>query len=425
MTCEETAGHNPGDDNAGPPESARRVDFLIAAAGGRGFAIALLLGPTVIGPLFGLLFFLLGLDAVAFPNAVRDPTCLLLLRNLALFCIFLGPAVAAALLVLRWPKTVRAYGHGLPTIERPYWIVAALGGLAILIAGPNFYLFGPLSQAACRVAEGETVGDMLAVAAIVVLLSPLATTASVTATYSLLRYERGQDATRPLPANLPVGDERTHMKRTGLALIALSLILFGYIVGSMQGRNTVLIGAEVLIVSIGVLLVRGNLAAARLGAWCIAFATPTLIAGMVLPPLLQPLGLTLSQVSNRFFSVMGLIAFHLAFLAGTVWIYRRLRAPQIMTARKALGRATTAPWTGLVIGAVVLLATFYMSHRQLDEFDVLHARELAEAQYGKDLSYYVKGLRYQGGRIYADITAYGGDKLFSFQVYWTPKAPGE
>jgi nitrogen fixation-related uncharacterized protein len=428
---EAVAFHEPDGGDAEAPEAGRRIDFLVAASGGRGLAIALLLGPTAIGLLLGLLAFLLGLGSGAFEDVLgvsqevlRDPTCSLLLRNLALFCLFLGPAAAAALLVARWPKAVRAFAGDPPAVDRPYWFAAAAGGLAIAIAGPHFYLFGALSQAACRLTEVGNAGGLLAAGGIVALLSPLATTAAVTAAHALLRYEHGQGPLRALPAHLPVGNERAYMKRTGIALLSLGLVVFGYVVGSLQGDNTVLLGAEALIVTVGVLLVKGNLAAARFASWCIAFVAPTLIAGMLLPPLLQPFALTISQWQHHPFPMLGLVAFNLAFLAGTYWVYRRLRAPLILAARAALGRATVAPWTGLVVGAVFLLVAFYAGHRQLDAFDVLHARELAVAQYGKDIAYQVERLRYQDGDVYADITAYGGDDLFSFQISWKPKAPG-
>jgi hypothetical protein len=215
------------------------------------------------------------------------------------------------------------------------------------------------------------------------------------------------------------------MQRTGLALLALGLTLFGFLIGWMQDRTPLLIAADALIIAIGALLVGGNLAAARLGAWCIAFAAPTLIAGMVLPPLLQPLELSASLVTNRPFRLMELVAFQLALLFGTISVYRRLRAPQILAARAALGRATAAPWTGLVIGTAFLFLTFYATHRELDEFDVLRAREMAEAQHGTELSYYVSALRYRDGQVHADVTAYGDGRLFSFEVHWTPRAPDE
>jgi hypothetical protein len=421
---------DPEGGQAGLPETGRRTDFLVAAAGGGGSAIALLLGPTAIGVLLGIVAFLLRLGAGAFQDVLgvsqdvlRDPTCFLLLRNLALFCLFLGPAAAAALLVYRWQKAAPAFAGHPPPVDRPYWLAAAAGGLAIAIAAPHFYLFGPLSQMACRMTEGGGTSGTLAAGGIVALLSPLATVAAVTVAYSLLRYEHAQGAVRALPASLPVGGERAHMKLTGIALLALGLVLFGYTVGSLQGDNAMLIAVDVLIVIIGALLVKGNLAAARFGAWCIAFAAPTLIAGMVLPPLLQPFALTLTQLWHHSFAVMGLVAFNLAFLAGSYWLYRRLRARQILAARAALGRATVAPWTGIVVGAAFLLAAFYAGHRQLDAFDVLRAREMAEAQYGKELSYHIERLHYQDGRVYADITAYGGDQLFGFQIYWTPTAP--
>jgi hypothetical protein len=415
---------NPDGGGPEPAAAARRSDFLVAATGGRRFATALLLAPTAIGLMLGLLAFLFRLNAGAFPAMLRDPNCLLLLRNLTLYCLVLGPAAAASFLFLRWPKIARSWKDGPPAIEMPYRIVAAVGGLTILIAGPHFYLYGRLSQAVCRMSDDGGLAGLLAAGSVVALLSPLVTTTAVTTAYALLRYEHGRGPMHALPTHVPVGGERAHMKRRGIPLLALALILFGYMVGSMQGGNRLLIGAELLILGIGFLLVRGSLAAARFGAWCIAFAMPTLIADMLLPPLLQPLELTVSMVQHRFLPMLGLIAFHLAFLAGTIWIYRRLRAPQILGARAMLGRATAAPWTGLVTGAAVLLFTFYATHRQLDEFDVLRAREMAETQYGKDLSYYISGLRYQDGQVHADVTAYGGDSQFSFEVYWIPKARG-
>jgi hypothetical protein len=86
-----------------------------------------------------------------------------------------------------------------------------------------------------------------------------------------------------------------------------------------------------------------------------------------------------------------------------------------------MGRVTHAPWTAFLLGGVLLLTGFYAQNQQLDEYDITRAREMAQAQYGRVLSYHVQRLFKADGRVYADIVAYGEDQLFSFQIYWTPK----
>jgi uncharacterized membrane protein YiaA len=244
------------------------------------------------------------------------------------------------------------------------------------------------------------------------------TIAAVTVAYHLLQFE---NRLGPLHAQVAALAGRPSLKQIGVLLIALGLVYVGYLIGTAGENHGTAFGIAIGLIIVGGLLVTGSLAAARFAAWCTAVTIPLLIGDILLWPLLQPLPLWIAEWRHNRYAMFGQLVFDLTAIAATWWLYWRLRAPQVLAARVTMGRATHAPWTAFLLGGVLLLTGFYAQNRQLDEYDVTRAREMAQAQYGRVLSYYVQRLFKVDGRVYADIVAYGEDQLFSFQIYWTPK----
>jgi hypothetical protein len=404
--------------------AAGRADFLVAIMGGRGRALALLIGPSAIGLVLSTLASLLGFGTQAVFEQGLDPSeiptnaaCLMLQRNLALLSFAVCPFGAACVLAYHW-RILGPEHRGGVAIDRLYGLIAGIGALVFVFVLPEYTLFGHLAHATCRVLGGSGISGLIAAAIAFTLIAPLVTIAAVTVAYHLLQFE---NRLGPLRAQVAALAGRPSLKQIGVLLIALGLVYVGYLIGTAGENHGTAFGIAIGLIIVGGLLVTGSLAAARFAAWCTAITIPLLIGDILLWPLLQPLPLWIAEWRHNRYAMFGQLVFDLTAIAATWWLYWRLRAPQVLSARVTMGRATHAPWTAFLLGGVLLLTGFYAQNRQLDEYDVTRAREMAQAQYGRVLSYYVQRLFKVDGRVYADIVAYGEDQLFSFQIYWTPK----
>jgi hypothetical protein len=241
-------------------------------------------------------------------------------------------------------------------------------------------------------------------------------------------------------------DYRLVLARVAVVMMAVALLLIGYLVFQLAGIAShtglfkiILVLGTFLVIAIAGLtllpvlpLLRGSLRAARVIAWLAAaslifgigiwMAMPLLLPQIFLPPpelLLTEFRLRPAEATIQQLSAWGPVVLELWVC---FWIYRQLRTPPVLAARAAIGRTTSPPNVAFVLGAV-LVVLFAAVMRLTFTSDVIDkAVQLAQAQLGKSYKYHVSAIHsesnWQTRRVSAVVTAYNSHEIRAVPVEW-------
>jgi hypothetical protein len=241
-------------------------------------------------------------------------------------------------------------------------------------------------------------------------------------------------------------DYRLVLARAAVVMMAVALLLIGYLVFRLAGIashaglfKVILVLGTFLVIAIAGLtlllvlpLLRGSLRAAPVIAWLAAaslvsgigiwMALPLLLPQIFLPPpelLLTEFRLNPAEATIQQLSARGPAVFELWVC---FWIYRQLRTPSVREARAAIGRTTRPPNVAFVLGAG-LVVLFAVVMRLTFTGDVIDkAVQLAQAQLGKGYKYHVSAIHsesnWQTRRVSAVVTAYNPHEIRAVPVEW-------
>ena len=250
----------------------------------------------------------------------------------------------------------------------------------------------------------------------------------------------------PLSQSGSTNDYRLVLARVGVVLIAVGLMVIGYMVFRLASiasdprlfKIVSVVGTFPVIAIVGVLLIlvlpllRGSLRAARVIAWLAAInlvtgvgvwvILPLLLPRIFLPPpelLLAEFGLSPFEATMQWLGTWMLMVFALWIC---FWIYRQLRMPSVLAARAAIGGTTRRPNVAFILGTV-LLVSFAVIMRLTFTGDVIDkAVQLAQAQLGEGYKYHVSAIRseihLQTRHFSALITAYNSHEIRAVPVEW-------
>jgi len=410
------AHEDPVHDGVAPPET-----FLEWAMEGRFQARAVTILPVVVGAglaILGTLFHFgehVPLLMWSIPwDLTANYRCVVLPGNVVLYCLVLVP-LASALILMTQPR-LRSSADGLPRsrnapeIDAGTWVVAAVGLLLVATLAPAFELFGAGWTFACRIQDLYGMGGRIALAAMLVLVSPAATIAALTLAYC---YRRRFPMTAATPAAVKA------LKPVGTVLMTAGLVCIGYAAWTVHsdpvnaGITAIAFGAA------GFLITKGSLGAARFMGWWNAVG----IVGGLSAVVTVPLNLPLTLIEAKFHVAPVATAFETAILLASfalaLWIYQAVRAPAVLSARRAAELTVAHPWTAFALGVLLVAYQVFMMVQMQNSAIAEEAIRRARTKYGSQYAFQVAGYSSSGRKhVFVTLLGYTATEIIDADVDW-------
>lgn len=213
-------------------------------------------------------------------------------------------------------------------------------------------------------------------------------------------------------------DHLKTLTRVGTVLIIIGLLdisVMTYCALNGIGYSSSL---NIFAVIAGILLRRGNLATVRAVTWFAALFATAFGVFVLSMPFLQPPALWLLQIRMHSAEVLSGFAIALVLVPVMVWIYRELRSPEVLRARRNVGRTDSPPKSAFVCGSLFVVGLAVLMWFVTHGDSAKEAIRLAQEQIGPGFRFHVDSMRWSGKHIYAEVTAYNEREIKSVEVEW-------
>ncbi len=214
-------------------------------------------------------------------------------------------------------------------------------------------------------------------------------------------------------------DHRAVLRRVGAVLIVVGFLDIGFMIYCITNGLNYSSSLNIFAVVAGIFLYRGNLTAARIVTWFLAFLLSGLgLAFFIVFPLMQPLDLWATQFLLSPASVLSSLSIGLVSLSLLFWVYLQLRSESVLEARVAAGQSRAAPVRAFVSGVLIVVVVGALVHYLTLGESSEKAKQLAEAQVGPGYKFHVTAMHWSGSHGGATVTAYNEHEIKSVQVQW-------
>ena len=212
------------------------------------------------------------------------------------------------------------------------------------------------------------------------------------------------------------------IKRVGKVLLIVGLLDIGLMIYCVLNGISYSSSFNIFAVIAGIFLLRGSLRAASIVRWFAAFMLAALLCLPLVWPLIQPLGLTLTQLRLSPWSFLSIGAPAVVLLALLIWVVRELGQEPVLAARRSSGGKVRsiriAYFAGVGLAAVLAVAlTFLLGGETANR-----ARELASTQLGTGYNYHVGSLNIstngQTKSVSGVVTAWNDKEILQLPVQW-------
>ena len=215
------------------------------------------------------------------------------------------------------------------------------------------------------------------------------------------------------------------LKRVGAVLLAIGLIDIAVMIYCIANGVSYSSSFNIFAVVAGIFLLRGSLRAASIVRWFAVFMLSGFVALLIAWPLMQPVGLTLTQIRLNPGTSIATFAF-LAFVLGLLfWLARELGREPVLAARASAGRKPrdmripAAAGVGMVI-VMIIFMTLLLGGETADR-----AKSMAEQQVGPGYRFHVSALNIatnnQGTSVSGVVTAWNDNEIRTVPVHWVER----
>lgn len=212
------------------------------------------------------------------------------------------------------------------------------------------------------------------------------------------------------------------LKRTGWVLVAIGVLDILFMIYCIMNNMSYSSSFNIFALIAGIFLLRGSLKAASIVRWFSLFMLSGCITLFLFWPLLQPIGLTVTQL--RLNLVNSLISFSLAiFIFGLLyWLAKELGSKPIQDARKQLGRKKRNMYIPVGMGiflviSLVVFLSFFMGGETAEK-----AKLMAEKQVGSGYQFHVSNLNIikndTGTSIFGNVIAWNDNEIKNVEINW-------
>jgi hypothetical protein len=212
---------------------------------------------------------------------------------------------------------------------------------------------------------------------------------------------------------------RRVLREVGLVVLVIGIADIGLMIYCIMTGLNYSSSLNIFAVVAGIFLMRGSLAAAKLVTWFAAFLLAgSLSAGLILLPFLQPFDLWLIEFRLNPTESLLFGAFAVAVLGALVWVYRRLRSPEVIEARVAAGHSSSPPRLAFVLGVVLAVGLAILFRFTMGGENAARAVQIAESQNGPGYKYHVTDMHWFNSTVHARVKAYNEHEVKSVEVEW-------
>lgn len=219
----------------------------------------------------------------------------------------------------------------------------------------------------------------------------------------------------------------TTLRKVGWVLIITGLIDIGCMVYSIVTESRYSSSFNVLAIIGGVFLLKGNLRAAWIVSWAMAFFISAFTVAVMVVPVVLPYDLMIEYAKRAPMEDFAGFLYFPIVMGLLVWIYRNLRSTSVRAAMDETRLDYTSFWRtptrgfwigGCIPAIIVLCLALLMGGDTADQ-----ARQRAAEQVGEGYKLHVKSLSIssdaEGTDVHAVITAYNETEIKDVVLEWS------
>jgi hypothetical protein len=212
------------------------------------------------------------------------------------------------------------------------------------------------------------------------------------------------------------------LKRTGYALLAVGLIDIAVMIYCIFNNISYSSSFNIFAVAAGIFLLRGSLRAASLVRWFSVFMLASFITLLAAWPFMQPISLTLTQVSLNPSASIGNLSLFILVSGLLLWLAKELGRSEIQAANVTTGCKQRDMRIPAAIGVLIVVFVAIFSSFLLGGESADRAKAIAIQQVGRNFNLYVNSLNTvtnsKGTFVYASVTAWNDTEIRYIPVHW-------
>jgi len=222
-------------------------------------------------------------------------------------------------------------------------------------------------------------------------------------------------------------DYLTTLRNVGWVLIITGVLDVGYLIYCIVIESSYNSSFNVLAIIAGVFLLKGNLRAAWIVSWAMAFFISAFTVAVMVVPVVLPYDLMIEYAKRAPMEDFAGFLFFPIVMGLLVWIYRNLRSASVRAAMDETRLDYTSFWRtptrgfwigGCIPAIIVLCLALLMGGDTADQ-----ARQRAADQVGEGYKLHVKSLSISsdadGTDVRAVITAYNDTEIRDLAFEWS------
>lgn len=213
-------------------------------------------------------------------------------------------------------------------------------------------------------------------------------------------------------------DYRIILRRVGLAWIGFGLLDIGLMIYCLMQSHNYSSSFNLFAVILDLFLYRGSLGATTLVTWFSAFMLMLFAGGLLLAPLLQPVGLLVSLIRLHPGQCLLLGVYYATMVGLLIWTYRQIRSTPVLEARRESGRRTGRPQSAFLAGFLLVVFIGVLFNVLLKGSAGTKAVELARQKLGPDYHYAIQSIRVSGKAHSGVVAAYNAQEIKYVPVFW-------
>jgi hypothetical protein len=203
------------------------------------------------------------------------------------------------------------------------------------------------------------------------------------------------------------------LKRVGWVLLAIGVIDIAYMVYCIVNRISYSSSFNIFAVIAGAFLLRCSLRAATIVRWFAAFMLSAMVCMSLAFPVIQPWGLTVTQMRLDPMGMAQLMVITVLVVALLFWLVRELGREPVRAAFVRAGRKWRDIRIPVALGAALAVSLGETADR---------AKAMAQQQVGQGYRLHVTSLRVMssshGKSVSAVVTAWKADQILHVPVSW-------
>lgn len=213
-------------------------------------------------------------------------------------------------------------------------------------------------------------------------------------------------------------EARAILRRVGWVLIVSEMLNLGWALVEFLSGGSHSLSLDLTFLVGGILLVNGNLTAARWVAWFCAFFVSAVIAFAVSWPIIVPFDLVALWFRLHRWAWIQALATIGLMTAIVFWAFVQLLSRPVVDAQRSAGQKPLRAWTGVASGVALVVLLVGVIHAMFSGETGQKALRLAREQKGPKYRYAMKSIQIHNSEVTATVVAYDDHSYEDVEVSW-------